>query len=106
MAGLYNFGFSVMLKDVVLFFLAERRGRYLSGRHCFCSWISVMWPGVWAVWLLFSLVSRFFFFLSFDDSFLRLRCAGVLSLEGFKSVFYGIAIDWGLLFCFMFSFFS
>ena len=40
----------------------------------------------WAVWLLFSLVSRFFFnFL--DNSFLRLRCAGVLSLEGFESVF-------------------
>ena len=40
----------------------------------------------WAVWLFFSLVSRFFFNV-FDNSFLRLRCAGVLSLEGFESVF-------------------
>ena len=40
----------------------------------------------WAVWLLFSLVSRFFFYV-FVNSLLRLRCAGVLSLEGFESVF-------------------
>ena len=39
----------------------------------------------WAVRLLFSLVSRFFYV--FDNSFLRLRCAGVLSLVGFESVF-------------------
>ena len=33
-------------------------------------------------------LSKSFFFYVFDDSFLRLRCAGVLRLEGFESVFY------------------
>ena len=36
----------------------------------------------------FFLSKSFFFFNVFDNSFLRLRCTGVLSLEGFESVFY------------------
>ena len=60
-ASPYEFGFSAMLKDVVLFFSAERGGGCLSGRYCFCSWLLVTCPREWAVWLLFSLVSFFFF---------------------------------------------
>ena len=84
MAGPYAFGFSVMLK-VVVFFSAERGGGCLSGRYSFCSWLLVTCPGEWAVWLPFSLIRRFF--NVFDIGFMRLRCAGVLSLEGFESVF-------------------
>ena len=58
----------------------------LSGRYSFCSWLLVTCPGEWAVWLPFSLIRRFFFNV-FDNGFMRLRCAGVLSLEGFESVF-------------------
>ena len=80
--------FSVMLKVVVLLFSAERRGGgCLSGRYSFCLWLLVTCPGEWAVWLPFPLIRRFFFFNVFDNGFMRLRCAGVLGLEGFESVF-------------------
>ena len=45
---------------VVFFGGAPGRGGRLSGRHCFCSWLSVTCPGEWAVWLPFSLIRRFF----------------------------------------------
>ena len=42
----------------------------------------------WGVGCLIAIfLSKSFFFNVFDNSFLRLRCAGVLSLEGFESVF-------------------
>ena len=80
--------FSDIVGCGVVFFDGAVGGGCLSGRHCICSWLSMTSPGEWAVWLLFSLVSRFFFLNVFDNSFLRLRCTGVLSLEGFESVFY------------------
>ena len=86
-AGPCEFGFSVMMRVVVLFFSAGRRGGCLSGRYSFCLWLLVTCPGEWAVWLPFPLIRCFFFFNVIDNVFMRLRCAGVLGLEGIESVF-------------------
>ena len=68
-------------------FFGGAAGGCLSGRYSFCLWLLVTCPGEWAVWLPFPLIRRFFFFNVFDNGFMRLRCAGVLGLEGFESVF-------------------
>ena len=55
--------FSDIVGCGVVFFDGAVGGGCLSGRHCICSWLSMTSPGEWAVWLLFSLVSRFFFLM-------------------------------------------
>ena len=89
MASPDEFGFSAMLKDVVLFFSAERGGGVLvRAGLLLLVVIGDVSKGVGCLVAFFLSKFFFFFFNVFDNSFLRLRCAGVLSLDGFESVFY------------------